>query len=345
MGLFSFFKRRRQTRQTSFTSYKSLRPSYRKPFTPKVSPVYSADRNGRRRNEQPARFWLYVKFLLGLGLLGGGAYALFFTNWFEITSIEVNGEADTLEEQAALNTYLQDYIGENLILFNPLEHEAALLEEYGYLKTLDIDRDFFHTISVTLETHPPVANVRVDFEDGSSQYYMVNEKGLVSGTGNSEENLPMIVMDVTGTDMDLSVPETEAEAETEVEVETVAEPEVVSEETVVEPTEEVVEETPELNEELIPAETLTVLLDTAKSFEGKFNMQVIEIQYLKRAREIHLYTERSFYVWIDMTQDIATQLTKLKKALTELNIYEAPLEYIDLRISGQNGEKVIYKTY
>jgi len=29
--------------------------------------------------------------------------------------------------------------------------------------------------------------------------------------------------------------------------------------------------------------------------------------------------------------------------MTTINIYDAPIEYIDLRISGQNGEKVIYK--
>ena len=72
-------------------------------------------------------------------------------------------------------------------------------------------------------------------------------------------------------------------------------------------------------------------------------MQVLEIDYLRRARELHLLTERYFYVWLDLSQDLDKQLLKLKKALNELNIYEADLDYIDLRISGQNGEKVIYK--
>jgi hypothetical protein len=65
---------------------------------------------------------------------------------------------------------------------------------------------------------------------------------------------------------------------------------------------------------------------------------------LKQARELHLLTERHFTVWLDLTQDLNIQLTKLKKSLgNTFNIYEMPLDYIDLRISGQNGEKVIYK--
>ncbi len=99
----------------------------------------------------------------------------------------------------------------------------------------------------------------------------------------------------------------------------------------------------ELNTQLIPQEELQVLLQIAEDFEGKFNMKVLETRYLKCAREVHLLTERNFSVWVDLTQPIENQLSKLKKALTEINIYEDPLLYIDLRISGQSGEKVIYK--
>lgn len=316
MGLFSFFRRKHRTKQASYTSYKSPRASYRKPFTPKITPL-TPDRNQRRRSEKTGRFLAYVKLFAIFFTLGAAIYGIFFTPLFEIQSIDIKGEADTLQEQTALNTYLQDYLGENLLLFNTAAHEQALLEQYGYLKTLDIRRSLFHTISVTLETYPPVANVRVDFVDGSSQYYLINELGLVSGVGATVENIPLIVMDVTGTDMDLpTATETPPEESTL-------------------PT--------EINQQLISIETLTQILDTTKDFEGKFNMQVLEIHYLKRARELHLYTERYFYVWIDLGQDVSVQLAKLKKALTELNIYEAPLEYIDLRVSGQNGEKVIYK--
>jgi hypothetical protein len=103
------------------------------------------------------------------------------------------------------------------------------------------------------------------------------------------------------------------------------------------------EDSPKVNEELISKETLESLLEAKTDFEGKFNMQIMEIHYLKRSRELHLFTERYFYVWIDLTQSVDLQLAKLKKSMSQINIYDDSLDYIDLRISGQNGEKVIYK--
>jgi hypothetical protein len=174
----------------------------------------------------------------------------------------------------------------------------------------------------------------MEFDDGSTEYYVVNEQGYIASIGTTLQDLPLIVMDVTGTDVDLPVAEVETPAE-----------ETPTEESTEESSEEPAPSThpSEINQEILPKETLTTLLETVTSFEGKFNMQILEIRYLKRARELHLYTERLFSVWIDLGQDVNLQLEKLKKSLTEINIYTLPLEYIDLRISGQNGEKVIYK--
>ncbi len=348
MGLFSAFKRKRRTGQTSFTSYKSTRLSSRKPFVPKVTHIQN-DRASRRRSEKTGRFLSYIKIFLGLVALLGLIYWLFFTAAFEIQNIEVEGEADTSQEQTAIKETLQEYLGDNLLLFDVSTQETELLKSYAYLKTLDIDRDFFHTIHVRLETFPPVANVRMEFENGTSQYFVINERGFIASIGTNLENLPLIVMDVTGTDMDIPMPEETVETVETVVEETTETPTTETPVVVEAPTEttEVPEEETEpdtmpdqINEELIPQEMLTTLLETATNFEGKFGMEVLEIYYLKRARELHLYTERYFFVWIDLTQDVSIQLAKLKKALTEIDIYAASLEYIDLRISGQNGTNI-----
>ena len=80
-----------------------------------------------------------------------------------------------------------------------------------------------------------------------------------------------------------------------------------------------------------------------KILEDKFGMRVVEVIYKKVPREIHLLTERDFYIWIDMQNPADEQLKKLKKALVKLDIYTENLEYIDLRIAGGNGDKIIYK--
>lgn len=96
-------------------------------------------------------------------------------------------------------------------------------------------------------------------------------------------------------------------------------------------------------QEVIPPDQLAFALESAQSFEDKFGMEVVRIDYQPLAREAHLITERNFAVWLDITMDLDEQLNKLKQALPRLNLYEEPLEYIDLRISGINGEKVIFK--
>jgi cell division septal protein FtsQ len=331
MGLLSIFKRNRRTGQTSFTSYKSQRFSRRKPFIPRIRPIQT-DRLSRRSTEKTGRFLRNLKIFLVLSGVVAGFYGIFFTPLFEIQNIEVKGEADTSQEQVAIKEILQEILGKNMLFWSASNQEKALLKSFTYLKNLDIDRKLFHTITVKLETYPPVASVRVEFEDGSSENFVVNEKGYIASVGATIEDLPLLVIDSTGTDADLGAVQT-AEPE-----ETVESPETADEADPAVP-----EKPDQINEELIPQEVLSSLLETSKSFEGKFNMDVLEIHYLKRARELHLYTERYFFVWLDMTQDLNLQLLKLKKALVKIDLYTAPLDYIDLRISGQNGEKVIYK--
>ena len=72
-------------------------------------------------------------------------------------------------------------------------------------------------------------------------------------------------------------------------------------------------------------------------------MKIIEIEYQVIPREVHLRTEKYFYIWLDIQKPYETQLKKLKKALVKLNIYDDELAYIDLRITGESGEKIIYK--
>jgi cell division septal protein FtsQ len=94
---------------------------------------------------------------------------------------------------------------------------------------------------------------------------------------------------------------------------------------------------------IIEANKLRYILETIIYFEDKFGMRVIEVIYKKTPREIHLLTERNFYIWLDMQQEADEQLKKLKKALVKLDIYNENLEYIDLRIAEANGDKIIYK--
>jgi len=306
------FRRKRRTRTTGFRSYRIGKPRIRKAFKPKKRVIKTRNRIEKRRQNKYGKYFRFLKVLGALALITALFYLSLFTKTFEIRTINTQGGADTLEEQKAVNDYLNEFLGENLLLFHINKHEEVLLENYPYLKKVKLKRDYLHGIVATLETYENKANIQMNYDDGSSQFFIVNELGIISTIGYTNEELPSIVMDVTGTDLKLSGNEEESTM-------------------------------PSLHEELIDPNILTLLIETEDTFEAKFDMQVLQVYYLKQARELHLYTERYFFVWIDLNQDIQLQLTKLKKAMAELNIYEVSLEYIDLRISGQNGERVIYK--
>ncbi len=94
---------------------------------------------------------------------------------------------------------------------------------------------------------------------------------------------------------------------------------------------------------VIEASKLRYILETIIYFEEKFGMKILETEYKPTPREIHLLTEKNFYIWIDIQNPADQQLKKLKKALVKLDIYNENLEYIDLRIAGNEGDKIIYK--
>lgn len=100
---------------------------------------------------------------------------------------------------------------------------------------------------------------------------------------------------------------------------------------------------PAIKTHILTKEQVYFMSNASKRFNELFDMEIKEIIYKKIEREAHLKTARDFLVWLDMEKDMETQLGKLKTVIPKLNIYQEELEYIDLRISGVSGEKVIYK--
>lgn len=94
---------------------------------------------------------------------------------------------------------------------------------------------------------------------------------------------------------------------------------------------------------IIEKNKLDYILNSISYFQDKFGMNINEANYNPIARELHLLTEKNFSIWLDIQISFEDQFKKLKKALVKLDIYNDPLEYIDLRIAGNNGDKIIYK--
>lgn len=96
-------------------------------------------------------------------------------------------------------------------------------------------------------------------------------------------------------------------------------------------------------EAVIAKDKLNYILDAKNYFENRFGMKIKEILYKPIAREVRFHTERDFSLWLDIQKPFEDQFKKLKKALVKLDIYKENFEYIDLRIAGNSGDKIIYK--
>lgn len=94
---------------------------------------------------------------------------------------------------------------------------------------------------------------------------------------------------------------------------------------------------------IIEKTKLSYILETMIYFKDKFGMKVKEVNYKPTARELHLLTEKNFWIWLDIQTPYEEQFKKLKKSLVKLDIYKENLSYIDLRIAGNTGDKIIYK--
>lgn len=99
----------------------------------------------------------------------------------------------------------------------------------------------------------------------------------------------------------------------------------------------------ELNAYAFGQDKLDYILSAVYDYEEIFGMKVLNAEYKPREREVHIKTERNFIIWLDMNLTVQEQYSKLKKVLGELNIYTDSIEYIDLRISSVNGDRVIFK--
>ncbi len=99
----------------------------------------------------------------------------------------------------------------------------------------------------------------------------------------------------------------------------------------------------EANSIIMPKDKIDYILGTTNYFETKFKMGILESEYKPYARELHLKTEKYFTIMTDAQKPYEEQFLKLKKALLKLDIYNTPLEYIDLRVYSGSGEKIIFK--
>lgn len=237
--------------------------------------------------------------------LGGIFYFTFFTDYFQINDFQVFEEDTEITSNLNLNKLVTENLQhQNILLFNPSQLIENILITYPEYQSVEVNKKLPHTIQINLEKYPVSANIIAVI--AGSDGLRVQKKYLVNSKG-------MVIME---NEENPDLPYIKIESDKAL----------------------------DLNSFPVDQEKLDYIIKLINLFEEKFGIKVVEANYLKKAREVHLETEKDFSVWFDQTKNMLPQIDKLKKALPKLDIYKTPLQYVDLRVSGTNAEKVIYKT-
>jgi cell division septal protein FtsQ len=96
-------------------------------------------------------------------------------------------------------------------------------------------------------------------------------------------------------------------------------------------------------DKILSKEQINKIDETINIFEEKINLEVKSVEYLTKAREIHLKTPNGTNIWIDANKDIRSQIMKLKNAIPKIDPKNQFYYHIDLRIEAKNAQKIFYK--
>jgi hypothetical protein len=304
--LFAFKRKKKEGHFSKIAKLDS--PYLRKTTFSKKSKFITESRKAKilppARIKPPSNRWKKIlAAILTTGILIFLIYAFFFADYFVVRNYKVEEKGVIIESNNAINTILSSRTGQNLTLLNTKKLTDEIRAAQPEIKNLSIKKIFPDTIIAQYEKFPTVANI-TNIVNGIQKNFLVDSQGFLTEENSDNPNLPYIKI----------------ETAKPIEVRNTF-----------------------LGNSKTSAERLTYILNAINLFEEKFGIKVLYAQLKQREREVHLYTEKYFYVMLDMQKDLRSQLEKLKKALPKLDIYTVPLLYIDLRISGSDFEKVIYK--
>ena len=241
--------------------------------------------------------------VLSTGIAAYAIYAIFFSDFFLIKKYKVEERGTIIETNEIINQLLEDKMGQNLVLLNEEQLIGEINTAQPEISKINVKKNFPDTITLEFEKFPTTANI-INIVNGIQKKFLVDSQGLLTEENTENPNLPYIKM----------------ETKDPLQVRTTF-----------------------LADGKRAAQRLNYIIQAINLYEEKFGMKLLYVEYKLREHEVHLYTEKYFYVMLDMEKDLAEQLEKLKKALSKLDIYSEHLLYIDLRISGTDYEKVIFK--
>jgi hypothetical protein len=131
------------------------------------------------KKEGSWRFWLLISLLLVL--LFGVVYLLFFSNFFKIKNVNIDGGDELLKTQIK---EMMSWETEYMILFNTDNFQKSVTEKWDDLASVNISKQYPNTITIVLMPEIP----KIVWNCGG-KLYLVNDIGVVLGKIEEQERL------------------------------------------------------------------------------------------------------------------------------------------------------------
>lgn len=276
---------------------------------------------------------------------------LFISSYFSITDIEVVRENFNIDS-AAIENELNPYIGRNILFFPKSKIYKTINTHFPEFADIEVRKVFPSSIKINLQSHPIAANLRA--------YYILPEPEEILEEDFTELNKAIEELTGTTTDLEaLGASKILSDDEISQGIFDIEEeedgPEPIEQKSLLNRIGQAIfdqEENLELmtvtvrqltqpvedREQVIPKENMDYMLESIQYFTNTIGLEILGVEYLPVAREIHLKTENNLVIWISIERDFKDQIDKLNIVYESVELNKEDLSYIDLRV----GEKIIY---
>lgn len=318
----------------------------RRPSVKRQNKLFKGGWKGIKKNLAKS---IYLTITVGIFLIL--VIFLVFSSYFSVTDIDVVRENFNVDS-AAIENELNQYIGKNIIFFPRSRIYKTIQTKFPEFSSVKINKKLPSTISIYLESHPAVANLRA--------YYILPK--AEETTTEDFTNLNKAIEEISGSDSSLTISTTPSPLTDK----TIADSVFTLEENKKEP--QPVEQKSLLNrigqaifdqdenlelititiknltqpvkdrEQIVEKKHMDYILDSIKYLKNTMELEVVSLEYIKIAREIHLKTKNNLVLWVSIERDYKSQIDKLNTIYTASELDKEKLAYIDLRIR----DKVIY---
>jgi len=276
---------------------------------------------------------------------------LAFSSYFSIKNIEVVRENFNVDS-AGIENELNQYIGRNIIFFSKDNIYKTIQKKFPEFANISVSKVFPSTITIQLESQPIIANLRA--------YYILPEPEIITETSFTELN--KAIEDISGVTSDIKKTEIQSSLDNKKIIESAftldenkAKPKPVEQKCLLNRVGLAIcdqKENLELmtitikgltkpvsdREQIIPAEHMDFILGSLQYIKNILGIDILTVEYLQSAKEIHLKTQNNLVLWVSLDRDYKEQIDKLNTIYKAAELYKEDLAYIDLRVK----EKVIY---